>query len=208
MDSYQLGIGSSRRNPPTFGINHIFSHHEFKRARIEPEQTHTQNAATTNESHEGSLKNKTDEVSESIAKESTNKETTSPPVETSESKNSETGHQEGPPQDHPGKGEGHGHGRDRDKPEHPTKPTTPGGGPPASPGKSNEVHPKHDVPKQPDIPKQEHDHPKPKDSEIGESSEVRGSDGSGRARSGSFSTDHKPSPESGNGSSSTTAEHE
>jgi hypothetical protein len=200
MDSYQLGIGSSSRNPPTFGINHIFSHHEFKRARIEPEPEHisepTHDAKTTNGSHEESLKNKTDEVSESIATQSSIPQTKTPDPENSKS------HQEESPT--PGQGNGNG----RDKPEHPTKPTNPGRGPPASPGKSDEVHPKHDVPKQPDSPKQEHDHSKPKDSETSESSEVRGDGGSGRARSGSFSTDHKPSPESGNGSSSTTAEHE
>jgi len=203
MDSYQLGIGSSSRNPPTFGINHIFSHHEFKRARTEPEPEPepepktTQNAETTRGSHQESLKNKTDEVSESIATQST----ATPQTKTPDPENSKSDQEKAPPKE-----EGNGNGRD--KPEHPTKPTTPGGGPPASPGKSDEVHPKHDVPKQPGSPKQEHDHPKPKDSETGESSEVRGGSGSGRARSGSLSTDHKPSPESSHGSSSTTAEHE
>ena len=200
MDSYQLGIGSSNRQPLTFGINHIFSHHEFKRARIDPSPESKQPSNGENNTSKENLKNKTDEASQSISKESTAKETISTTPQTPEPTNSQSDNETSPPQ---GQGNGHGHEQ-----EHPTKPTNPGRGPPTSPGKSNEVHPKHDVPEQPNSPKQEHDNPKSKDSETGESSEVRIGDGTGRTGSGPLSTDHKPSPESGHGSSSTTAEHE
>tara|TARA_R110002096_G_scaffold45640_3_gene122406 strand:- start:1304 stop:1798 length:495 start_codon:yes stop_codon:yes gene_type:complete len=163
MDSYQLGIGSSSKQPLSLGISHIFFKQQFKKARIE------EDGETINSNHEKDLENKIDDKSESNAKESPkNNQSTSPTTTTTTTtQGSEPDDGKGDQEERPCENQGK-HGGKHEQ-ESPAKPTTPGVDPPTPPGKGNEVHPPHGIPEKCDHSEQKHDHPESENSNAGKS---------------------------------------